>query len=260
MNDYSHTIISSAPRSGSTPLAKLLGQQKDVFITNELGIYDDWDNPNKWRNFIHTKEWINFVANEEIFEAHGLDLYNFRDVVMQFKFSGKDIFNWIMVNSGASVVGDKCPITYINNMPMFAKKFPNAKFIIVVRDGRDVVASQIRGYHKWPPGNPDHADHWMFPTVQQAQHLWLQVNKNTIRSLAQVDHKRYLTFRYEDAATDPDDFCEKISKFLGVDIHNINDYFKPTNMGRWQKDHPNMMDELSNEFKVMLRRFNYEKV
>jgi len=257
INNYPHLIVSSAPRSGSTPLAQLLGQQKDVFVMNEIGIYDDWDNANKWQNFIHTEKWINFVANENIFKAHNLDLYAFRKQVIVQKMSGKGIFKWLQDNTNVSIIGDKCPITYINNMPMFAKKFPNAKFIIIVRDGRDVIASQIRGYSKWPPGNPDHAEHWMKAAVKESQHLWLKVNQDTTRSLLQVDPKRVMVFRYEDAVTDQISFCNDLSEFLDVNIYSINNYFKPVGLGSWQNEHPNMMGELSVAFKAMLVALGY---
>jgi len=257
MEQLPHVIITSAPRSGSTPLAKLLGRQKDVFVTNELGTYDDWDNPNKWQNYIGSKDWINFVANKEIFEAHDLDLYEFREQVINNKLSGKQIFEWLLNSTEVKLLGDKCPITYLYSIPKLMHKFPNSKFIIAVRDGREVVASQIRGYRKWPPGDPDHASHWMKPTVQQAQNLWLTISKMTFRMINLLPEDRFLLYRYEDAVAEPDKFCENISDFLGVDIVNINDYFKATNLNRWKEDHPSMMDELSTEFKDMLRMFNY---
>jgi hypothetical protein len=257
MYDYPHIIISSAPRSGSTALAKLLGQQRDLFVMNEIGVYDDWDNVNKWCNFIHTKEWINFVANEKIFGAHGLDLYEFREIVMAQKMSGRDIFEWLFNNVNVSLIGDKCPITYINNMLVFANKFPNAKFVIVIRDGRDVVASQIRGYHRWPPGSPDHANHWMKATVQEAQGLWLNVSRAILQRINQIDKNRLYVFRYEDAIKDMDLFCLDLSKFLGVNITNVDGFFKSTNVGKWVDEHPNMMDGLSYEFRNMLSEFGY---
>jgi hypothetical protein len=260
MIDYPHIIITSAPRSGSTALAKMLGQQEDLFVMNEMGIYDDWENRNKWRNFIHSKKWINFTANEKIFTAHDLDLYEFREQVIAQKMSGKDIFNWIVNNMDVKLIGDKCPITYLQNMLLFAKKFPAAKFIISIRDGRDVIASQIRGYYRWPPGDPDHADHWMKKSVEEAQDLWLNVSKLTIQRLNQIDAERVFIFKYEDAALNPSKFEKDLSLFLGVDIHDVSAYFKPVNIGKWKESHPHMMNELTEDFKSMLRRFNYEEV
>jgi hypothetical protein len=257
MEQLEHIIITSAPRSGSTPLAKLLGRQKDLFVTNELGTYDDWDNPNKWKNYIGSKDWINFTANKPIFEAHNLDLYKFRQNVIDNRLGGKQIFRWMLDNTNVKLLGDKCPITYLRNMPMFATKFPNAKFIIVIRDGREVVASQIRGYHKWPPGDPDHAPHWMKKNIESAQYLWLNISQIIIKTKSIIPEKRLLVFRYEEAVSSPKDFCEKLSYFLGAEIKNINDYFKATNLNRWQKDHPNMMEQLSIEFKDVLDYLGY---
>lgn len=258
VENLEHIIITSAPRSGSTPLAKLLGQQKDIFVTNELGTYDDWNNSNKWQNYIGSKEWINFVANKEIFEAHALDLYDFRRQVIDNKLGGKQIFKWMLDNTRVKLLGDKCPITYLRNMPIFMNKFPNAKFIIAIRDGRDVIASQIRGYKKWPPGSPDHAAHWMKSSIIEAQSLWLNISKLTLKVMDIVPDDRLLVYKYEEAVRRPDDFCVQLSNFLNVEVKNINAYFKATNLNSWKEAHPTMMNELSADFKDMLRYFDYE--
>jgi hypothetical protein len=257
MNNFSHLIITGAPRSGSTALTKLLGQQKEIFVMNEMGIYDDWDNAEKWHKFIYSKEWINFIENEEIFKAHNLDLYEFRKQVISQKMSGKDIFKWILQNTNARLIGDKCPITYLENMDLFITKFPNAKFIIIIRDGRDVVASQIRGYYRWPPGNLQHAGHWMKQTIAEAQYLWAAVSKLIITRKEQVSKERLYIFKYEEAIKDTNSFCNDISNFIDYGVENINEYFKAVNVGKWQLEHPNMMNELSNEFKELLRYFDY---
>jgi hypothetical protein len=99
----------------------------------------------------------------------------------------------------------------------------------------------------------------MKATIQEAQSLWINTT-NAILNKAKILGQRAFVFRYENAAEDPDGLCYNLSEFLGVDIINKSDYFKPTNMGKWQKDHPDMMDELSDEFKSMLRRLKYETI
>ena len=256
--NFEHIIITSAPRSGSTPFAKFLGRQDDVFVTNEIGIYDDWGNTNKWRNFINSKEWINFVANKEIFDYHNYDLYKFRQEVIDNKMSGKDIFRWIQNKFQSKIIGDKCPITHLQNMPMFIKKFPNAKFVIILRDGRDVIASQIRGYHRWPPGDPDHASHWMFNTIEDAQHVWLDVSKLIVSNINKFNNTgRLFIFNYEDIFKYPDELLSNLSSFLNVDLTYDNFEFVPTNINSWKEEYPDMMDRLSTDFKDMLRLFDY---
>jgi hypothetical protein len=259
MENHSHIIVSSAPRSGSTPLAQLLGKQGNLCVVNEVGLYVEWDNKNKWTKTAARANWVNHTANTPIFESKGLTLADFRNATIDNKMSGRDQARWLLDNTGAKFIGDKCPIVYINLMPQLAQKFPNAKFIIVVRDGRDVVASQIRGYYRWPPGDPDHAPHWMKNTVKEAQGLWARVAQATLDRIRVIPRDRLFWFRYEDAVKDPQTFCTNLSTFLEVDIENIDGYFKPTNMGRWQKDHPDMMSELSRDFKDMLDYFNYKE-
>jgi hypothetical protein len=52
-------------------------------------------------------------------------------------------------------------------------------------------------------------------------------------------------------------FCLDLSKFLGVNITNVDGFFKSTNVGKWVDEHPNMMDGLSYEFRNMLSEFGY---
>jgi hypothetical protein len=53
---------------------------------------------------------------------------------------------------------------------------------------------------------------------------------------------------------------ENLSSFLGVDIYNVNDYFKPVAVGKWREAHPDMMSKLPEKFKELLRYFKYENV
>lgn len=258
LEDYPHLIVSSAPRSGSTALVQFLSLQDRVLVTNEIGLYDNWDNKNKWKNSLKRGTWMNFIANDMIFERKGFDLETFRQATIDGKMSGRDQCEWFLSHDSVDIIGDKVPIGYINQMRMLANKFPNAKFLIVIRDGRDVVASQIRAYHKWPPGNPEHAPHWMKETVEEAQNLWLRINVNTLNNSLAVPSRRFMSFRYEDFFKDPNGLCAQLSEFVGAKIEHKS-YFKATRIHKWKEEHPDMMDKLSNEFKNMLIGLGYKE-
>lgn len=258
MVDYrNHLIVSGAPRSGTTALTKLLNTHPDVFVTNELGFYEDWFNVGKWKNFIHTREWISFVENAEIFERHKADVYCFRDYIISHHLSGSKIYDWIEVYHNPKVIGDKCPIAYVNRAPQLAHDFHNAKFLFVVRDGRDVISSQLRAYNKYPPGSPEHASHWMSPSIEQAQTLWIQVNSVLISVLNCINSNRVMLFRYEDAVFDIDGFCSQLSDFLELTVRPVEGVFVPTSVGSWRKEHPDMMGRLNATFRSMLETFGY---
>lgn len=241
MEELQHIIIGGSPRSGSTALTELLAHQKSIFVTNEFGIYNHWDDLNKWEAFEKAKDFSSFRANEKSFANKGVDLDKFLQTVIDEKMSGKDVFCWIKENIPSKFYGDKCPMSYLENISVHSEKFPNAKFIITMRDGRDVITSQIANFQR-----VGKAAHWMHPTIEEAEYLWLDCVKKTMEHLNDV---RVLLWKYEDTT------LEELSDFIGSNIVNYNDMFQTRST--WQESHVNMMDRLSNEFKEYLERFEY---
>ena len=130
MDRLQHIIIGGSPRSGSTALARLLGTHKDFMVTNEFGIYNGWNDPNKWKGFERAKDFDSFKANEEIFDSKDFDLYDFRQVVIDNRMSGKQVFSLLYENISAKYYGDKCPMSYLEKMQEHLMAFTNPKDVI----------------------------------------------------------------------------------------------------------------------------------
>ena len=145
-------------------------------------------------------------------------------------------------------------------MTIFKDKFPNAKFIILIRDGRGVVDSQIRSYYKYPPGHLQHASHWMKPTVKEAESVWLNAMNRLFDISRRIPKERFEIIKYEYLVTNTYDVFGVLTNFLELEqpITNIDDYYKPTNICTWRENHPNMMSLLSDEFKKRLEGCGYE--
>ncbi|MEO3780389.1 sulfotransferase [Micromonospora sp. B11E3] len=90
----------------------------------------------------------------------------------------------------------------IHRVDDFARLFPGAHFVHVVRDGRDVAASNITG-----------GQEWAYKTVEQAAAGWLGVVERP-HTVAPPD--RYLEMRYEDLVGDPRRTLQRVVAFLGV--------------------------------------------
>jgi hypothetical protein len=116
--------------------------------------------------------------------------------------------------SGKSRWGDKTP-GYIELVPQLAHLFPGAKFIHVVRDGRDVAKSfQVRRWSgRWLHQN---ADEWL-----TAMHYGKRWKNSTLAP-------EFLEVRYEDLVLDQDNQVRVICEFLG-------EQFEPQ-MLSWQHD------------------------
>ena len=208
-----HVIIAGPPRTGSTKLVQLLSSQRDLFITNEFGTYNHWDKSDKWMMFKKAKDFSSFRANSRIFEDRCFNLDSVWYKIVSNKMSGRDVFCWLQKNIPAEIYGDKCPFSYLSNLPKLSRKFSNAKFIITMRDGRDVVASQVRNYKNRKSSYAN----WMYPTVEEAEHVWLKCAKMVVEHF---NKDRVFLWKYEDGL-----FAE-LGKFIGIKVIDNNDMFK----------------------------------
>ncbi|WP_158442793.1 sulfotransferase family protein [Rhodopirellula baltica] len=104
----------------------------------------------------------------------------------------------------ARIVVEKTPEHLLHALTL-ANWFPNAKFVCVVRDGRDVVSSVIKmpGASQWLAY---HAASWSrFAAKEQ------RIEKHLAG--------RYLRIRYEDLIENPIAVVSNIDKFIGVQFH-----------------------------------------
>lgn len=90
----------------------------------------------------------------------------------------------------------------IRYVDTYAEIWPNAKFLHIVRDGRDLAASHL---HSVPE--------WGFKTIHEAATQWLYI---VSRPHTVVPAGRYLEIRYEDLVTDPPGAITRMTEFLGV--------------------------------------------
>jgi Sulfotransferase family len=98
--------------------------------------------------------------------------------------------------------GDKTP-AYARRMRLIERHLPEAHFVHLMRDGRDVRLSQI-SFGSDPPRPGKHARRWK------------RRIRSTRRDGAQVDH--YLEVRYEDLVTEPERHLRRICDFVELDF------------------------------------------
>ena len=95
-------------------------------------------------------------------------------------------------------------------LDLIHRLFPDAKFIHLIRDGRDVVASLIRVSESW-------GRHWAPRTVGQASLFWRK-HVLTTRALGQevLPPFAYLEIRYEELKVSPTKTLHGIFSWLGI--------------------------------------------
>lgn len=101
-------------------------------------------------------------------------------------------------------VGNKNPDFY-RCLPQLLEWFPNAKFLNVVRDGRDVALSTMK-------------EEWGENSVFACAKKWATVAKAAATFEADAGQERCLTLHYEELLTSPRLSFEKLDEFLNTRI------------------------------------------
>ena len=94
-----------------------------------------------------------------------------------------------------------------NNIGFILENFPDAKFIVQVRDPRDMILSM----KKSPTYDPD---------FFQAIKLWKQDQTETLKIKYQINNNRVHIHRYEDLLESPVDTLQSICNFLDINFEN----------------------------------------
>ena len=244
-------IITGCPKSGTTALLASVVLFPDCRVSYETGVHVFPHPVRRLRERLHTfqtevwrPQWGGqqaFAAAVETAEQKGLaaalhDLY-------------KD----------AVVYGDKMPIMQSHNVASIVARWPKARIVMCIRDGRDFIASSMRHHDLEGPAHP-----WICPTPNAAQHIWLDVMRtwSEQKPLLARDGTRYIELRYEEAMQNPQAALRNVAQFAGLNptdeqvMHAAQDY-KPTNLGYWRDRIPDVENQINEEMRDMLRRWGY---
>ncbi|MEN8239493.1 MAG: sulfotransferase, partial [Actinomycetota bacterium] len=114
------------------------------------------------------------------------------------------VFDVFAASEGKPLYGDKTP-GYVVQIPELADMFPEARFIHLIRDGRNVALSYIE--RPWGP-----------TTVGEAALYWRsRVGRGRAAGSALGD-TRYLETRYENLVDDPEEEVRRICEFLDLEF------------------------------------------
>ena len=114
---------------------------------------------------------------------------------------------------GKSLVGDKTP-RYVRSIPTLHGLWPEAKFVHLIRDGRDVCLSAL----EWKSGGElaRRFETWKTDPVATAGVWWdwlVRLGREAGRDLGSA---LYREVRYESLVSGPAEECTKLCEFLGI--------------------------------------------
>lgn len=129
----------------------------------------------------------------------------------------------------ATVWGDQSPFN-ARRLSWIMAVFPQAKYLNILRDGRDVVASFKE------TDNPKQ-------TIEWAIDRWLFAVQAGERAQKLLPAENYLEIRYEALVSEPEDTLKKVCTFADIDFDStMLDFWKsPTTIeARYQEHHRNL--------------------
>jgi protein-tyrosine sulfotransferase len=211
-------LICSAGRSGSTLLRMILGQHPDVYVPPELNNLEVViQKYRKYYRFLPWSQCVQYTLSEFVrsvsFEYWHLPLAPIYQKAILLKGEDRSLeaildllYREMMANHKSSAVwwGEKS----INNaisMETIAPLYPAARYIHLIRDGRDVVAS----YQAYGLISKD---------FQKNCFYWMDSIRNFRKAAARTPLPYVLEIRYETLVIEPYCTLRKVFDFLDLDF------------------------------------------
>ena len=198
-------FICGATRSGTTLLRLMLDAHPELAIPGETHFVVPMIKAT-WRRarsadeladmIIASERWGDFQLEEaELRERlRAVDPLNCADAVRAF-------FGLYAEHQGKERWGDKTP-GYVRSMRLIQKVFREARFVHIIRDGRDVALSLVP--RSWGPS-----------TVEEAAEKWRQRIEVARRQQPHLRH--YIEVHYEDLVTDTEAVLREVASFCELD-------------------------------------------
>jgi hypothetical protein len=122
----------------------------------------------------------------------------------------------------AKIWGEQSPLHTLY-APWVYKIFPRAKYLHLLRDGRDVIASMVERKY----------------TLEYSTERWKACVERTYQLREKLAPDQFLEIRYEDLVSKPEETLQQVSSFVGIEFRQqMLDYWKlPTTVEHKYMDH-----------------------
>ena len=198
-------IVGSA-RSGTTLLRLILNAHPEVAVPPESRFVIDL-----WRgsDSVPVQRFLAELGAHKRFETWDLPIEAVHDEIgdateLAYADAMSAAFRAYAKVNRKTHWGDKTP-RYVEHLALLGRLFPDARFIHLIRDGRNVALS----YANVPFGPK---------TIGKAAALWAKRVCAGFRDGRNMGGARYLEILYEDLVEDPEGETKDICDFLGLDF------------------------------------------
>ena len=253
-------FLIGAPRSGTTFLGKCLGSLPQLSYHFEP---------------IATKAAARYV-------------YDGTWTRSQAKWFYKNVYQWLLRIhfDGELRFVEKTPRNCLI-VPFLAAAFPDAQFIHIIRDGRDValslskkpwfLAAEANSGRYEPGGYPygPYSQFWVEPErvaefeatsdIHRCIWVWKRFTETALADISQLPPERYLEIRYESLVFDPEKETQRLKGFLKIKDSNVSETLKeaisqanPALSAQWKTQlSPQQLGEIDREASQLLASLKY---
>lgn len=203
-------VIVGAPRSGTTLLRLMLDAHSELTIPPETGFLPiGFGRPADLRQTFFQRV-TQYPADAPAWDDYGIPAEQFWTELLTIEpFRIGDglrcFYRLYAAKFGKTRWGDKTP-GHVFGMAPIEKRLPEAHFIHLIRDGRDVALS-------WRP-------HWFAPSqsLEELVDHWTNWVETGIR--AGQSCRRYIEVRYEQLVAEPRAVLNEICRFLDLELED----------------------------------------
>lgn len=205
-------FIVGSGRSGTTLMRAMLDSHPEVavppetyFITELLPRVSRYEQDTSFA----TRVFLRDILGNQWFRRWELPADGVRQTLLtepptDYSDAIRSVYRLFARAHGKARYADKTPV-YVNDVHTLAGLFPEARFVHVIRDGRDVAASFIDQEEMRPNG------------VAEAALLWRQRVSAGRSAGAPLGPKRYLEVRYEDLVGDTEAALRSLCAFVDLE-------------------------------------------
>ncbi len=213
-------FIVGCPRSGTTLLRRIVSAHPEIVITPEAHWIPVWFEQRKGLTpdgFV-TAELVTELLAHNKFSLFGLGREALTSLIgggqsLSYASFVTGIFDLYGEAQGKKAVGNKTPDS-ARRMGTLHVLWPEARFVHLIRDGRDVALSLMN----WPnvrTKKPGTFPTWKDDPVSTAA-LWWELNVRRGREAGQLlGPELYKELHYESLVAHPDQECATLCEFLG---------------------------------------------
>ena len=210
-----YLFIVGCARSGTTLVHRIVDAHPQIAITPEM----HWITRQfRSRNGLVTPEVVSELTGHKRFAQFEIPRQQFEGLLgsgeaLPYPTFLRRVFGLYGKINNKPLVGNKTP-AYVRSIPTFHALWPEAKFVHIIRDGRDVCMS-ILNWKKAERIVGRYAS-WEEDPVSTTALWWERKVRKGREDGAALGPGLYQETLYEDLVEDPERECKRLCEFLGV--------------------------------------------